>query len=559
MDNLPLGQEIAGLEEDQTLRDAQGYEAAQQTEAQNAAPMPQLTQPQQPPPPSPQQQVAQAQLNMPWTPADNARLQELNDALGKALGDENLSDEDRLSAQQVIGRQMAPLLARQQANATRLQQAQLKQAVAGAAQQQAVQQAGLAQRAKGFPQTVATYTDPVSGERGHFFYNGKEWKEITFERDRANKEANTERAKALGEFAEPFTQTLSSGSRTTFRPDPTSPTGWRSQGTGFAHVPPGMRPGDTWSPATAPPQYGTPGAPPEMGGMGLANPLADAVGIRQPQPTGPLPKGAIDPSVIGELRRAAVAQNPGPDRRAYPRGPLGDRAFLSDQQHWQRGIEGVVQRQISAILQDRHDQELAQRQAFNEQQRQRKQDAIGARAQQAENKQKTADKLEALAKEIRGEHAAKYKGQKDSEGNAVQPPELSDEQAYDLAYKRLQTRRKYVALAHGETPTPTDAEKKAAAQRQELVNDPVFARLHQRLDALEKRAPAAPAAAPTRRQTRVPADWRARSYMQGQIIYPPDSQGGGLFIAGKDGKPIAYLPGEVREAYKARATRVAWE
>lgn len=134
---------------------------------------------QQPPQrPQPQQQP----IEMPWSYQDNLQLQQNMQGLASVDSEvakgEITAEEGQIYKQQ-IGQRLAPLQAKQKQFQAQQQAQQQTQLMHQMALQESIQQQHAQAQAQAFPQTVASFTDPLTGRTAHFFQGKRgDWKPI---------------------------------------------------------------------------------------------------------------------------------------------------------------------------------------------------------------------------------------------------------------------------------------------------------------------------------------------------------------------------------------------
>jgi hypothetical protein len=120
----------------------------------------------------------------PFTQADSIQLQRLQGGLATISqqvysGQLDQAGGDELKAQ--VHAQLGPLMQRQQATKQQAQQQAKQQMMDASALQESIEQTHAVTQAEGFPQTVASFTDPVTGRTEHFYQSKRgDWKPLEF-------------------------------------------------------------------------------------------------------------------------------------------------------------------------------------------------------------------------------------------------------------------------------------------------------------------------------------------------------------------------------------------
>jgi hypothetical protein len=132
--------------------------------------------------------TAQAPMPEPFSQADSLRLQQIQQGLSSAqqqIDSGILSPQEGEVFKRLLMAQQQPLMRRQKAAREQAQQEawqeQQRQLMHGAAMRESIDQLHERSRAAAFPQTVTSYTDPLTGATAHFMQaeRGK-WEQIEF-------------------------------------------------------------------------------------------------------------------------------------------------------------------------------------------------------------------------------------------------------------------------------------------------------------------------------------------------------------------------------------------
>jgi polyhydroxyalkanoate synthesis regulator phasin len=119
---------------------------------------------------------------IPFGKSDEIRLGQLQNALSQVaqmVGEGEWSPEEGQQMTAQIMQQLQPLLQRQQADQQQKTQQAHQQAMQDAAFQESIRTVHLQNRAQQFQQTVASFTDPVTGRVTHFYPDEKgNYKEV---------------------------------------------------------------------------------------------------------------------------------------------------------------------------------------------------------------------------------------------------------------------------------------------------------------------------------------------------------------------------------------------
>ncbi len=89
--------------------------------------------------------------------------------------------------------QIGPLKQRQQAGKDQQRQEQQHELMQQSAMMEAIAQHHATVQAQGFHQTVATFTDPLTGHSAHFYQSKRgDWKEIEFSKHRNDRDRDAQ-------------------------------------------------------------------------------------------------------------------------------------------------------------------------------------------------------------------------------------------------------------------------------------------------------------------------------------------------------------------------------
>lgn len=120
----------------------------------------------------------------PFTQADLIQMQRLQGALStinKQVYSAEIEPEDGQDLKAQVHKQLGPLTQRQQATKQQAQQQAKQQMMDASALQESIEQTHAVKQAEGFPQTVASFTDPVTGRTEHFYQSKRgDWKPLEF-------------------------------------------------------------------------------------------------------------------------------------------------------------------------------------------------------------------------------------------------------------------------------------------------------------------------------------------------------------------------------------------
>lgn len=131
-------------------------------------------------------------MPLPWGQPDEIELAQLQQGLRSVQRDaaqNTISPPTAQEATQKIHGQLQPLLARQQQAQSQQTQKMTQAAMQDAAMQEGILNVHQKSRAKSFPETVAAFTDPVTGDTEHFYQDAKgSWKPVEFSREEKRRE-----------------------------------------------------------------------------------------------------------------------------------------------------------------------------------------------------------------------------------------------------------------------------------------------------------------------------------------------------------------------------------
>lgn len=161
-------------------------------------PTPQVTNAAGPQQQDPQQQAAMQAMLDPFTQGDVNRLQEVNGALShleKQVSSGILSPEEGQKFRQQIDAIRLPLLAKQGRQLQAQKGDQKAQLMEGTALAWSMDQAHAQARTQAFPNEIARYMDPLTGQFAHFFQSDRgKWEQIKLEPTQAPQAGETESA-----------------------------------------------------------------------------------------------------------------------------------------------------------------------------------------------------------------------------------------------------------------------------------------------------------------------------------------------------------------------------
>ncbi len=135
-------------------------------------------------------------LPVPFTQADNLRLQKLQGSLSEVQSQVDNGDlfphEGEALTQQIL-QQTQPLRMKQQQAKQQAMQEQQQEVMHAAALQESIEQQHATAQARAFPQTTASFTDPLTGAVEHLYQAKRgEWKPFEFARHEAQKDRENE-------------------------------------------------------------------------------------------------------------------------------------------------------------------------------------------------------------------------------------------------------------------------------------------------------------------------------------------------------------------------------
>ncbi len=139
-------------------------------------------------PPAMHARPAPPPIPVPFGPADAIQLSKLKAGLAetqKQVNDSTLHPQEGAVLQQGLMAQIGPLMQRQQQAKDHAMQQQQQELMKQSAMMEAIQQQHATSQAQTFHQTVASFTDPMTGHTAHFYQTKRgDWKEVEFSKHR---------------------------------------------------------------------------------------------------------------------------------------------------------------------------------------------------------------------------------------------------------------------------------------------------------------------------------------------------------------------------------------